>query len=55
VTNSLDQLTGALHGYKGDFFGTPRREWDPETYEERPYDVQHTLQAFEDSNRRLEE
>ncbi|HSF19429.1 MAG TPA: hypothetical protein VLK65_28155 [Vicinamibacteria bacterium] len=55
VTNPLDELTGALHVYRGDFFGTPRSEWDPETHEERPYDVQHTVQAFEDSNRRLEE
>jgi predicted metal-dependent enzyme (double-stranded beta helix superfamily) len=55
VNNPLDELTGALHVYAGDFFGTPRSEWDPETLEEHPYDVEHTIRAFEESNRRLDE
>src|SRR3546814_14021890 len=38
VTNPLDRLTGALHVYGGDFFGTPRSEWDEETLEEAPSD-----------------
>ena len=53
VTNPLDQMIGALHVYGGDFFATPRSEWDPETFEERPYDVEHTMRAFEDANTRL--
>jgi predicted metal-dependent enzyme (double-stranded beta helix superfamily) len=53
VTNPLDQLTGAIHVYGGDFFGTPRSEWDPSTLEEHPYDVAHTLRVFEESNARL--
>jgi len=29
----------------------PRKEWDPERLIEQPYDVQKTLQMFEESNR----
>lgn len=54
VTNPLDQITAALHVYGGDFFGTPRSEWDPKSFEERPYDVEHTMRAFEASNVQLE-
>jgi predicted metal-dependent enzyme (double-stranded beta helix superfamily) len=53
VTNPLDQITAAIHVYGGDFFATPRSEWDAQTFEERPYDVAHTIKAFEDSNARL--
>ena len=53
VTNPLDQITAAIHVYGGDFFGTPRSEWDPKTFEERPYDVADTLRAFELANERL--
>lgn len=55
VANPLDQLTAAIHVYPGDFFNTPRSEWDPQTFEEHPYDVEHTLRVFEESNRRLKE
>lgn len=55
VTNPLDRLTAAIHVYPGDFFDTPRSEWDPETYEEHPYDVEHTLRVFEASNARLDQ
>lgn len=54
VRNPLDRLTGALHVYGGDFFGTPRSEWDPETLEEGPYDVEKNVRLFEESNRRLQ-
>jgi predicted metal-dependent enzyme (double-stranded beta helix superfamily) len=53
VTNPLDQITAAIHVYGGDFFATPRSEWDPRTFEERPYDVEDTLRAFEAANERL--
>ena len=53
VTNPLDQITGAIHVYGGDFFGTPRSEFDPRTFEEHPYDVEHTMRAFEEANERL--
>ncbi len=53
VTNPLDQITAAIHVYGGDFFATPRSEWDPESFEERPYDVEDTIRAFEEANERL--
>ena len=53
VTNPLDQITAAIHVYGGDFFATPRSEWDPKTFEERPYDVEDTMRAFEAANERL--
>jgi predicted metal-dependent enzyme (double-stranded beta helix superfamily) len=53
VTNPLEKITAAIHVYGGDFFATPRSEWDPKTFEERPYDVAHAMQVFEESNTRL--
>jgi predicted metal-dependent enzyme (double-stranded beta helix superfamily) len=53
VRNPLDRLTAALHVYGGNFFETPRSEWDPDTLEEHPYSVEHTMAAFEASNARL--
>lgn len=55
VSNPLDKITSAIHVYGGDFFETPRSEWDPETFEEHPYDVEHTMRVFEESNRSLRE
>jgi predicted metal-dependent enzyme (double-stranded beta helix superfamily) len=53
VTNPLEKITAAIHVYGGDFFATPRSEWDPKTLEERPYDVAHLMRVFEESNERL--
>lgn len=53
VTNPLDQITAALHVYGGDFFGTPRSEWNPVTFAEAPYDVEATMRAFEEANEQL--
>ena len=53
VTNPITRLTGALHVYGGNFFETPRSEWDPESLLEGSYDVEKNLGLFEESNRRL--
>ena len=53
VTNPLTRLTGALHVYGGEFFATPRSEWNPETLLEERYDVERNMRLFEESNRRL--
>jgi predicted metal-dependent enzyme (double-stranded beta helix superfamily) len=50
VTNPLERLTGAIHVYGGDFFATPRSEWDPETLVEAEFDVQVTMRQFEEAN-----
>jgi predicted metal-dependent enzyme (double-stranded beta helix superfamily) len=53
VHNPLAKLTAALHVYGGDFYDTPRREWDPETFEEKPYDLEKNLGLFEKANEKL--
>lgn len=46
VTNPTSKYTGAIHIYGGDFFAQERSEWDPETLEERPYDIARNMQMF---------
>lgn len=53
VTNPTAKLTGAIHVYGGDFFSQERSEWDPETLEERPYDIDKNVRYFEEANRVL--
>jgi predicted metal-dependent enzyme (double-stranded beta helix superfamily) len=53
VTNPTTEFAGAVHVYGGDFFTMPRSEWDPETREERPFDVAAALAYFEDQNARF--
>lgn len=53
VTNPLEQITAGIHVYGGDFFAVPRSEWNPETFEELPFDLKHAMQIFEASNERL--
>jgi predicted metal-dependent enzyme (double-stranded beta helix superfamily) len=52
VANSRKEFAVAIHAYGSDFFSDvpARSEWDPETLEERPRDVQGTLQHFEAAN-----
>lgn len=50
VTNPLRSYTGAIHVYGGDFVQQPRSQWDPDTRQEQPYDMQHVLELFEKSN-----
>jgi predicted metal-dependent enzyme (double-stranded beta helix superfamily) len=52
VSNPLKRLTGAIHVYGGDFFTTPRSEWDPEALQERPMDVEKAKRVFADANAR---
>ena len=54
VTNPVPRLTGAIHVYGGDFFETPRSQWNPETLTEHPYEVDELLRLFEESNALLE-
>lgn len=48
VTNPIPRLTGAIHVYGGNFFDTPRSEWDAETLNEQPYDVEKNMKLFQD-------
>jgi len=46
VVNPRQTYTAALHVYGGDFFATPRSEWDAQTFTERPFDVAHLDQVL---------
>ncbi|MAW56111.1 MAG: hypothetical protein CMM69_11940 [Rhodospirillaceae bacterium] len=48
VTNPIPRLTGAIHVYGGNFFDTPRSEWDAETLTEQPYDVEKNMRLFQE-------
>jgi predicted metal-dependent enzyme (double-stranded beta helix superfamily) len=50
VHNPTTEHAGAIHIYGGNFFEIERSEFDPETHEERPYDVSATLADFEAAN-----
>jgi predicted metal-dependent enzyme (double-stranded beta helix superfamily) len=52
VANPLREFTGAIHIYGGDFFATPRSEWDPATFRERPFDIERARQVYADANER---
>ena len=54
VTNPSTQFTGALHVYGGDFFATPRSEFDPDTFAERPFDAERVKRLFREANERLQ-
>jgi len=53
VINPIGRLTGAIHVYGGDFFATPRSEWDPETLRERAFDLAAAMRSFGESNERF--
>ena len=52
VSNPGRTFTGAIHIYGGDFFATPRSEWDVTTREERPYDMARARRTFVEANER---
>jgi len=53
VTNPIEKMTSAIHVYGGDFFAPGRSEWDPETLEQRPYDIDKTRRLFAQANARF--
>jgi len=50
VTNPVPRLTGAIQVYGGDFVAVPRSEWDPETLQERHFDVKKAHRLFDEAN-----
>jgi predicted metal-dependent enzyme (double-stranded beta helix superfamily) len=46
VVNPIQRVTGAIHVYGGDFFAAHRSEWDAESLEERPYDMEKVSKMF---------
>jgi predicted metal-dependent enzyme (double-stranded beta helix superfamily) len=53
VTNPLPRFTGGIHIYGGDFFATPRSQWNAETMAEEPSDGDTIRVMFERENERL--
>jgi predicted metal-dependent enzyme (double-stranded beta helix superfamily) len=53
VANPIEQLTGAIHIYGGDFFATARSEWDPGSLAERAWSIENALNLFRQSNDRF--
>ncbi len=52
VSNPGRTFTGAIHVYGGNFFAAERSEWEPETFEERPWDIANTRRVFAEANER---
>jgi predicted metal-dependent enzyme (double-stranded beta helix superfamily) len=46
VTNPRDSWTGALHVYLGDLLAPSRKEWDPATLVEHPWDAAASLARY---------
>lgn len=53
VVNPIEKLTGAIHVYGGDFFAPGRSEWDAETLQRRPFDLDDALRSFREANERF--
>jgi len=55
VANPLGKFSAAIHVYSGDFFepDEPRSEWDHETLQQRPWDVEATRTAFREAEARF--
>jgi predicted metal-dependent enzyme (double-stranded beta helix superfamily) len=50
VANPKRSYTAAIHVYGGDFFATPRSQWDPETQREEPFDVEEVRRLLTDAD-----
>lgn len=46
VVNPVARVTAAIHVYGGDFFSISRSEWDPDSLQEKPYDMAKLLRMF---------
>ena len=46
MVNPSAKVTGAIHVYGGDFFAIERSEWDPDSLQERPFDVAKAQRMF---------
>lgn len=50
VVNPRASYTAAIHVYGGDYFATPRSQWDPDTLTEQPFDVEHLKRVLADAD-----
>lgn len=49
VDNPSKEWTAAIHVYGGDYFNTPRTQWDPETGAPKPFDVENAKRTLADA------
>lgn len=56
VLNPIGKMTCALHVYGGDFFAPdePRSEWDHETLQEQPWDIDRVRRLFAEAEARFD-
>jgi len=47
VANPARSYTAAIHVYGGDYFATPRSQWDPVTLREEPFDADAVRQVLD--------
>lgn len=52
VANPHGSYTAALHVYGGDYFGTPRSQWDPVSLQEQPFDVEAVRRVLDEADER---
>ena len=50
VVNPQASYTAAIHVYGGDYFATPRSQWDPGTLTEQPFDVERLRQVLAEAD-----
>lgn len=50
VANPRASYTAAIHVYGGDYFATPRSQWDPNTLTEQPFDVEHLKRVLAEAD-----
>jgi len=54
VANPNRTYTAAIHVYGGDYFGTPRSQWDPDTLREQPFDVEAVRRVLDEADRQAQ-
>jgi predicted metal-dependent enzyme (double-stranded beta helix superfamily) len=50
VVNPRSTYTAAIHVYAGDFFATPRSQWDADTLTEEPFDFAHLKRVLSEAD-----
>jgi predicted metal-dependent enzyme (double-stranded beta helix superfamily) len=55
VINPRASYTAGIHVYGGDYFATPRSQWNPDTLTEQPFDVEHLKRVLADADRATRE
>jgi predicted metal-dependent enzyme (double-stranded beta helix superfamily) len=54
VANPNRGYTAAIHVYGGDYFATPRSQWDPTTLQEQPFDVEAVRRTLDEADKQAQ-